>query len=208
MRNRVPSNAQPYSPLEYFLLQIPDLSHLRVFGCSASLSIPKKKRGRKFDAVSTRGVFVDCSESTKGWLVAVGNTVHETPSVVFHEDMKGAGDNTNPIVPYHSDVDSDSESEINVAPGLNMHAPAAPAAPLLHPPPEPIPAPEVQPGASEGGTIDDAGSVADTQEEPYVAIVEENAGRPIRTRKQPDFLYLVLWQHRGNLIIQKIYHTC
>ena len=53
-----------------------------VFGCSASLSLPKVKRGGKLNPVIVSGIFVGYSPYTKGWRVAVGNNVHESPSVV------------------------------------------------------------------------------------------------------------------------------
>ena len=53
IKNRVPAAGKPCAPLtEMFPGQVSDLSELRVFGCSASLSIPKSKCGGKSNPVS------------------------------------------------------------------------------------------------------------------------------------------------------------
>lgn len=160
IRNRVTVATQPYTPLEYFLRKIPDLSMLRVFGCSASLSIPKRKRDGKLGAVSASGVFVGYSDGSKGYCVAVGNTIHVSPNVVFRENVRGdfstrqidiAGDSG-------SGSDSDSDSEVDVAAGgpMHMHDAALPADPHHLLAPVPL-------GNAEGGT--DAESMGDTQAE-------------------------------------------
>jgi transposase InsO family protein len=124
--NRVPAAGQIHAPLTLmFPGQVPNLSSLRVFGCSASLFLPKKQRDGKFAPVSVSGVFVGYSPHTKGWRVAVGNKVHDSPNVVFHEEMNGDC-SVAPRLP-HVDEDSDCESDEAVATGGIMHA-------SVHPP--------------------------------------------------------------------------
>lgn len=166
IRNRVPVASQPYSPLEYFCRKIPDLSGLRVFGCSASLSIPKKKRDGKFGAVSVSGVFVGYNDGSKGYCVAVGNTIHVSPNVVFRENMQG--ECAPKQVTFASD--SDSKSEVDVATGEPplMHGDAPPAGPHQ------LPAPGLLDHAA-GDT--DAESGGDTQmEQPAMAADEGQDG--------------------------------
>lgn len=124
VKNRVPAAGKSIAPLQMmFSDQVPDLSQLRVFGCSASLSIPKAKRGGKLNPVSVTGVFVGYSPHTKGWRVAVGNTIHVSPSVVFREEM--AGDCS--VVPqeYATDSEDDSDDDDDhvdqVSTGTHMH---------------------------------------------------------------------------------------
>jgi hypothetical protein len=115
LRNRVPSGNHMYTPFEYMFRKVPDLSMLRVFGCSASLCLPKRWRGDKFDAVSVAGIFVGYSEQTKGLRVAIGNTIHESPSVIFREDMHGehASQSTAKVCEDDSASDSDFEDIMN-----------------------------------------------------------------------------------------------
>lgn len=170
IRNRVPIVGARYSPLEYMFGKIPDLSMLRVFGCSASISTPKKKRGGKFNAVSSSGVFVGYCEGTKGWRVAVGNTVHESPSVVFREGM--TGDASLKQIAYETDSDSDNDVDVATG-GLHIHGAAPPAEPLHQ-----------LPGQSDS----DGASVGDTQVEEPVDMAPEvqPQGRPVRVRNAPD----------------------
>jgi hypothetical protein len=180
-RNRLPLTRKPYTPIEYFLRKVPDLSLLRVFGCYARLSIPKKLRGGKLNAVSVSGVFVRYSNNTKGWRAAVSKTVHESPHVIFREHMKGT---CNPKkVTFQSDSDSDRRDELAIG-GLMHEVPAG----ENEQPPIPL--------ASEDGVPNaDDGSIADTHvdeqgAEPVEpgAVAEEPEGprRSQRTRHQPD----------------------
>ena len=158
IKNRVPAAGKTSAPLTLmFPGHLPDLSPLRVFGCLASLSIPKTKRGGKLNPVSVSGVHVGCSPHIKGWRVAVGNKVHESPSVVFHEGMNGDCS----VVPreFSTDSESDSESIADVATGVHMHEDAQP----------PVAAPEAPPGpASEAGDTDVDGVGGDMQAVPQV----------------------------------------
>ena len=141
VKNRVPAAGRTLSPLQMmFPNQVPDLSHLRVFGCHASLSIPKAKREGKFSPVSVTGTFVGYSPHTKGWRVAIGNQIHTSPSVCFREEMDGDSS----VVPREDTTDSQSDdvSVVDVATGAHMHGAA--------------PAPEVVPDAAPGDLPDQA----------------------------------------------------
>jgi hypothetical protein len=106
---------------------VTDISQLRVFGCSSSLSTPKSKHGVKLNPASASGVFVGYIPHTKGWRVAIGNTVHVSPCVAFHEDMDGDCS----VVPseYFTDSNSEDEYDEDVATGLPLPPRAAPAGP-------------------------------------------------------------------------------
>ena len=125
IKNRVPAAGKPCAPITaMFPETIPDLSLLRVFGCSASLSLPKVKRGGKLNPVSVSGIFVGYTQYTKRWRVAIDNKVHESHSVVFREDMSGDCS----VVPaeYSTDSESDSEPLVDVPTGAHMHDAAPP----------------------------------------------------------------------------------
>lgn len=187
VRNRVPAAGKPYTPFEYMFRRIPDVSLLRVFGCSASLSLPKKKRDGKFGAASVSGTFVGYSEGVKGWRVAVGNTIHESPSVVFCESQCGER-SSQAVTVTSEDEDSDDESLIDVssgAPGVSE----VPADPLLQPPPEPLPAPGPQHDHEEDTDAD----VHDTNCESDTEVEDQDGGeddepvrRSGRVRFAPD----------------------
>ena len=86
VRNRSPVSGLSTTPLEMFSGYKPDVSHLRVFGCTAFAHVPKKLRS-KLDAVAVKGIMVGYEQSTKGYRVYVPATgkVVISASVVFDE---------------------------------------------------------------------------------------------------------------------------
>jgi hypothetical protein len=77
--------------------------------------------------VSASGVFVGYSPHTKGWRVAIGDTVHVSPCVSFHEDMDG---DCSVVPPEHStDSNSEEQYDEDVATGLPLSPHATPAGP-------------------------------------------------------------------------------
>jgi hypothetical protein len=67
-RNRTPVSAHGKTPWEMFTGQKPTVSHMRVFGCTAYIHVPKEKRN-KLDPVSVKGVFLGYEPNTKGYRV-------------------------------------------------------------------------------------------------------------------------------------------
>jgi hypothetical protein len=51
-----------------FTGQVPTVSHMRVFGSTAFIHVPKEKRN-KLDPVSAKGVFLGYEPQTKGYRV-------------------------------------------------------------------------------------------------------------------------------------------
>lgn len=193
IHNRVPAARSSAAPIALFLCKIPDLSSLRVFGCSASLSLPKKKRDGKFGAVSVNGVFVGYSEGTKGWRIAVGNCIHESPSVVFREHLQG----DHSPDPVSDTGGNESDSDCEVASGvIPMHVPPPPALPPpAAPAPTPAPTPAVTPVATPVATpaatpvAPPAASAGSTAADTATENNDDagHVGRPQRERKAPDF---------------------
>lgn len=67
LKNRSPTLAlKDVTPEEAWTGEKVDLSHLRVFGCTAHVHIPKQQR-KKWDAVSQEKIFVGYCEDTKGY---------------------------------------------------------------------------------------------------------------------------------------------
>ena len=88
-RNRIPVKGQVVTPYEKFWGVRPDISHLRVFGCKATLFVPSKLRD-KLDAVSEEVIFVGYARHSKAYrLVQHVNgefKLKESANVSFQED--------------------------------------------------------------------------------------------------------------------------
>ena len=89
--NRTWKKAGNDIPFNKIFHKIPDLSHLRRFGCPVYSVLPHlqrtKTRGR-----ATRGIFVGYSSQSPSWAIynPLTNTVHELRSVQFDEDFTGS----------------------------------------------------------------------------------------------------------------------
>jgi transposase InsO family protein len=87
-RNRVVAVFEEKTPFELFFGQPPQLSNLRIFGCFASVLIPKKKRD-KFDPVNETGIFVGYLSHPRAWKILVlcdgRPIVRESCNVQFDE---------------------------------------------------------------------------------------------------------------------------
>jgi transposase InsO family protein len=67
--NRLPSRANDgRSPYELWTGTVPDISHLRVFGCQAYALVPKQKR-QKLDDKATASIFLGYPSSQKGHIM-------------------------------------------------------------------------------------------------------------------------------------------
>lgn len=65
--NRSPTKGlTAMTPEEVWTGNIPDLNHMRIFGCRAMIHVPKQKR-KKWDAKSSEKIFVGYSMDTKGY---------------------------------------------------------------------------------------------------------------------------------------------
>lgn len=87
--NRSPNrNLDAKTPEEIWTGKVPNLSHLKVFGCRAMVHVPKKNR-KKFDAKSEEFIFVGYCEETKGFRLIHPTSKKFTKSrdVVFLESQ-------------------------------------------------------------------------------------------------------------------------
>lgn len=86
------SNISPHSglvstPEEIWSGRKPSVRHLRVFGCTAYIHIPKQKR-RKLDLKSEKAIFVGYSSKSKGYrLLNSHRKLVESRDVEFFEDL-------------------------------------------------------------------------------------------------------------------------
>ena len=74
------------TPYENFIGEIPDVSTLRVFGCTAYMHIPKEKR-QKWDQKSSKCIFIGYSICRKAYRLwnPQKKMVHEARDVIFME---------------------------------------------------------------------------------------------------------------------------
>ena len=87
VRNRSPIAGCTKTPFEVFYGKKPDVSHLRVFGCTAYAHVPKTTR-QKLDARSEKGTFVGYEANSKAYRILVGNKVVVRADVIFDEKVK------------------------------------------------------------------------------------------------------------------------
>ena len=95
-RNRTPVSAHGRTPWEMFTGQVPTVSHMRVFGSTAYIHVPKEKRN-KLDPVSAKGVFLGYEPQTKGYRVLRerDGVIVVTRDVTFDERTKHGAFNNN-----------------------------------------------------------------------------------------------------------------
>jgi transposase InsO family protein len=90
IRNLIPKTGQLLTPYELMFQKKPSVDHLRVFGCSAHVHIPKDQR-KKTDPVSTTGMFVGYAKFSKAWRVLTWRSgklvIIESASVTFAEHV-------------------------------------------------------------------------------------------------------------------------
>lgn len=91
-RNRTPVSAHGKTPWEMFTGQKPTVSHMRVFGCTAYIHVPKDKRN-KLDPVSAKGVFLGYEPNTKGYRILRerDGVIVVSRDVIFDETEKVGG---------------------------------------------------------------------------------------------------------------------
>lgn len=84
LTNRSPTRANlGISPFQQLKHTIPDLQHLRVFGCLAYVHVPKGQR-RKLDEHTSKCIFVGYSEQTKGY-----RCYHPTTkNIIINKDVR------------------------------------------------------------------------------------------------------------------------
>eukprot|EP00951_Prasinocladus_malaysianus_P026715 scaffold237829_cov15-Prasinocladus_malaysianus.AAC.1 len=89
LRNRSPtSSSDNKTPWELFSGDIPDVSHLRIFGATAYAQIPKNLR-RKLDPASQKGVFIGYETNSKAYRILLDNPrrVIVSRDVIVNEEI-------------------------------------------------------------------------------------------------------------------------
>jgi hypothetical protein len=123
VRNLSPVKHLSKTPFEMMHGNVPNVSHLRIFGSKCFLLLPKFKRGGKFESVSAEGVFVGYDGLSKNYKVLVDgkidvycreyvkfseHTVHDLP-----EALTPADSDDDDIPPLQDVTDSNSETEFS-----------------------------------------------------------------------------------------------
>lgn len=107
------------TPNEVWYGRKPKLNHLRVFGCSAFIHLPKFKRG-KFQPKAEKGYFVGYAVNQKGYRIWYPETdiIEQSSHVIFNENKLYNSRNTNEqmaveevLGPTITCPDTDSETD-------------------------------------------------------------------------------------------------
>jgi transposase InsO family protein len=89
LRNLMPRSRTALSPYELMFNVKPSADHLRVFGCTVHIHVPKKQIVHKTDPVGRTGMFVGYAENSKAYRVLVWDSgklsVLESASCTFAE---------------------------------------------------------------------------------------------------------------------------
>ena len=70
LRNCMPSSGLSATPYALLFGRVPDIKSLRVFGCAASVHIPKAKR-YKLSNVTVSRMFLGYAQCSKAWQVLI-----------------------------------------------------------------------------------------------------------------------------------------
>ena len=92
--NRLPSrsNAGNSSPYQMLYNKLPDLGHLRAFGCKSYLHLDKSKREDKLSEHATIGTLIGYNNTTKQYRILLNHKtgeVYESRDVTFDERVPG-----------------------------------------------------------------------------------------------------------------------
>lgn len=84
---RTPSRGETAIPHELVFGKVPDVRHLRYFGCRVWAHVPRQVR-RKMGDKAKMGTFMGYDEDTKGYKVLLGGRVILTRDVRFEEGLR------------------------------------------------------------------------------------------------------------------------
>jgi hypothetical protein len=133
VQNRSPHKVLENKTLEeVFSGKVPEVSHLRIFGCPVYIHIPKDKR-TKFDPSGKKGIFFGYSETSKAYRVYVPGykKVEISRDVIFDEDASFCKSKRNHVDEVHDEEPTaskvpDTEEEELVPENHDMMEPHKP----------------------------------------------------------------------------------
>lgn len=110
--NRVCHAKQSLTPFELYSGTVPSVRHLKPFGCTAYVGVPKQQRKTKFQQKAVKGVLVGYAFSTKGYRVWIPDTnkIIETINVTFDENLFYSKNNNKK--PNLSEIPSNSSGAV------------------------------------------------------------------------------------------------
>ncbi|GIL87679.1 hypothetical protein Vretifemale_15713, partial [Volvox reticuliferus] len=86
LRNRSPLAGKSKTPYESFTGDVPDVSHLRVFGCVAYAHVPKGQSD-KLSPRARKGIFLGYEPNTKAYRILVDGSIMVSRDVDFRESV-------------------------------------------------------------------------------------------------------------------------
>ena len=87
LRNRSPGSNMSATPYQLFTGKVPDVSHLRVYGCRVSVKLSDRERAWKLSPLATPGIFLGygtAANTYKVFIPSLNKTVW-SPNVRFYE---------------------------------------------------------------------------------------------------------------------------
>jgi hypothetical protein len=88
LRNRAPYADRHITPIHALTGQIPDLTHLKSWGCKVWVHVPKELQGAKFAPRAQQGIFLGYNDSNpKSFLVEINGGQVERGDVTFDEPI-------------------------------------------------------------------------------------------------------------------------
>jgi hypothetical protein len=120
------------TPEEVFSRKVPEVSHLRIFGCPVYIHIPKDKR-TKLDPSRKKGIFVGYRKTSKAYRVYVPGykKIEISRDVIFDEDAAFCKSKRNHVDEVHDEEPTtskvpDIEEEEHVPENHDMMEPQKP----------------------------------------------------------------------------------
>jgi hypothetical protein len=87
LRNRAPYADRDVTPLQALTGHIPDLSHLKSWGCKVWVHVPSELQKRKFAPRAMQGIFLGYNDSNpKAFIVGMDGGMVERGDVLFDDD--------------------------------------------------------------------------------------------------------------------------
>lgn len=137
LRNRSACSKIEKTPYEMWTGRKPDVSHLRVYGSTVMVHVPKANR-KKWDQKSTKHILVGYDETTKGYrcfnpstksvITSRDVTVFEKPPVVSltedpEEDLDSVGDESEPLSLSSDELINNEFSDNDYVPDIQISPP-------------------------------------------------------------------------------------
>lgn len=111
LRNCLPVSGKTATPFELFSGNVPDLTHMKVFGCKAYVRLEKADHAySKLGPQSESGIFMGIEPNTKAYRVLIGTEIRVSRHVRFSEEKFMSTGTVNGLMPLeHEEYDGEPD---------------------------------------------------------------------------------------------------